>query len=158
MRDITVEEKEVYGDEGVLTRDGFRDTGLIGIPLLMKGRKKYFNEFVLDKALVRKTLKAFYNAPSSLLSANRIKSDTFVTVSSCTGTRKRALELQKRFGAICENMEGAAAAHICTLYDTPLLEIRGISNIVEDRDRSAWDIVLASENCQKVLEKLLRNL
>jgi futalosine hydrolase len=156
--DIAVAEKEVYGDEGVLMRNGFRDTELIGIPLLRKGRKKYFNEFILDKTLVRKTLKSFHDTPCPMPSATRIKSGTFVTVSSCTGTRKRALELQKRFGALCENMEGASVAHICTLYGIPLLEIRGISNIVEDRDRATWDVMLAAENCQRAVQELLRDL
>jgi len=35
-------------------------------------------------------------------------------------------------------MEGAAAAHICALYKVPFMEIRGISNLVTDRDRGSW--------------------
>jgi len=79
-----------------------------------------------------------------------------LTVSACTGTRKRAIELEHRFGAICENMEGAAIAHICTLYGVPVIEMRGISNIVEDRDRSKWNITLAAENCQKAALECIR--
>jgi futalosine hydrolase len=78
-----------------------------------------------------------------------------VTVSSSTGTRKRAKELEKRFNAICENMEGAAVAHLCTLYKIPLFEIRGISNIVGVRDRRTWDLKLASRNCQQVVLETL---
>ena len=37
-------------------------------------------------------------------------------------------------------MEGAAAAHVCVLYGVPFLEVRGVSNMVADRDRSAWDL------------------
>ena len=37
-------------------------------------------------------------------------------------------------------MEGAAAAHICALYEVPFLEIRGISNLVADRDRGSWQV------------------
>ena len=93
-----------------------------------------------------------------------IKTGTFVTVSTVTGTDKRARELEKRFsassasggGAICENMEGAAVAHVCAMYGIPMLEIRGISNIVEDRDRSKWDIKTAAENCQKAVFVLLK--
>lgn len=142
--DIAVAEKEIYGDEGVLAKDGFHGTESIGIPLLKKGRKKYFNEFPLDKNLIKRV--------------TNFKSGTFVTVSTCTGTRKRALELRKRYGAICENMEGAAVAHICAIYGAPMLEIRGISNIVEGRDKNKWDIRLAAENCQKTLIEMLRYL
>ena len=156
--DIAVAEKEVYGDEGVVTKRGFEDTKFIGIPFLKKGRVAYFNEFPLDNTLAEKARKSLHGIPGPLSPSSGIVSGTFVTVSSCTGTRKRALELQKKFGAICENMEGASVAHICTLYGTPLLEIRGISNIVEDRDKAAWDIFLAAENCQNAVAKLLRDL
>ena len=66
-------------------------------------------------------------------------------------TKKRAAEISARFKAICENMEGAAIAHICCLYKIPCIEIRGISNMVEARDVSKWDFKLAAENCQKAL-------
>jgi futalosine hydrolase len=42
-------------------------------------------------------------------------------------------------------MEGAAAAHVCALYGVPFLELRGISNMVGDRDRSTWLIDQAAE-------------
>ncbi len=146
--DIAIAEKEVYGDEGVLLKDGFHGMDFIGIPLLRKGRQKYFNEFPLDKPLVRKAVKAaqLITHYSSLIT---VKKGTFLTVSPCTGTRKRAIELERRSSAICENMEGAAIAHICALYGIPMIEMRGISNIVEDRDRSKWNIELAAATCQK---------
>ena len=52
-------------------------------------------------------------------------------------------------------MEGAAIAQVCTIYKIPMLEIRGISNKVGERDKRKWDLGLASENCQKLLLKLL---
>ncbi len=153
--DIAVAEKEIYGDEGVCLKDGFHTSEVIGIPFLVKSEKKYFNEFPLDKKLLMKALKSFnlITRHSSLIT--KIKSGTFITVSTSTGTFKRARELEKRYNALCENMEGAAVAHICTLYGIPLVEIRGISNIVEDRDTSKWDLRLAAENCQKAVMGLL---
>jgi len=162
--DIAVAEKEVYGDEGVLAKDGFHGAEFIGIPLLKKGRKKYFNELPLDVKLARKVVNTLTVAHLPIPRLARggeggaIKSGTFVTVSTCTGTRKRALELRRRFNALCENMEGAAAAHVCTLYDVPMVEIRGISNIVEDRDRAKWNIPLAAMNCQYAVAELLTHL
>ena len=82
-------------------------------------------------------------------------SGVFATVSACSGTREQALLLQTRFNAICENMEGAAVAHICRLYNVPMLEMRGISNIVEDRDPSAWDIRGASDAVSRAVIALL---
>ena len=53
-------------------------------------------------------------------------------------------------------MEGAAVAHLCTLYKIPLLEIRGISNVVGVRDKRKWNLKLASRNCQQVVLKALQ--
>ncbi|MCK5512174.1 MAG: futalosine hydrolase, partial [Thermodesulfovibrionia bacterium] len=85
----------------------------------------------------------------------RVKSGAFVTVSTSTGTHTRAVELEKRFKAICENMEGAAIAQICTLYNIPMFEIRGVSNIVGVRDKRKWNLPRASDNCQEAVLKMI---
>ena len=46
-------------------------------------------------------------------------------------------------------------AHVSLLYDTPFLEVRGISNMVEDRDISKWDIPLSVEMAQRFLYKCI---
>ena len=160
--DIAIADNEIYGDEGLWLKDGFHKADEIGIPLLKKGRNKYFNEFSTNKKLFKKAVNIL--RITHYASRITIKTGTFVTVSTVTGTDKRARELEKRFsassasggGAICENMEGAAVAHVCAMYGIPMLEIRGISNIVEDRDRSKWDIKTAAENCQKAVFVLLK--
>jgi futalosine hydrolase len=156
--DIVVAAKEVYGDEGVILKDGFHGTKLIGIPLLKKGQKKYFNEFPLDKILMKKTLVAARRTGLNAPRAAKVGAGTFVTVSACTGTRKKAFELEERFGALCENMEGASVAHVCAMYDTPVIELRGISNIVSDRDKGTWNIRLAAVRCQEAVRELLKDL
>lgn len=169
--DIAVASKEIYGDEGVMTlkgwdRPAYRQGRLvprwegvkkIGIPLVQIGKRKYFNEFPFDKKLVKKTLNSVKRITHHA-SRITIKSGSFVTVSVTTGTHKRAVELERRFNAICENMEGAAIVHICTIYKIPMLEIRGISNIVGARDKSKWDLNLASGNCQKAVLKIINSI
>jgi len=149
--DIAVAEKEVYADEGVLLKDGLHSFATTGIPLLKVRGRKYFNEFPADKRLSRLALKASGTiAPC--------KSGVFLTVSACTGTGERAAELTGKFNPICENMEGAAVAHVCRIYGIPFVEIRGISNIVEDRNKEKWDMELAAENCQKAVAQFLEAL
>lgn len=165
--DIVVAEREIYGDEGVMVKDTFYGTEFIGIPLFKKGRKKYFNEFLLDTKLVKKAVSAvkhlpFAHPPIPPLPRGgeggvKVKSGTFVTVSTCTGTVKKALAIEKRFGAVCENMEGASVAHVSAMYDIPLIEIRGISNIVSERDKNKWDTRLAAAHCQEAVMTLLKN-
>jgi futalosine hydrolase len=149
--DMAIATKEIYGDEGVIGPDGWRDMKEIGIPLLQRGNKKHYNENPLDKPLAGKCLK-------SALRVGRARAGHFVTVSGATGTRKRALELEKRFDAVCENMEGAAIAHVCAIYRIPFIEMRGISNTVGVRDRRRWKIKLAAENCQRAFLDLIENV
>lgn len=155
---IAIANKEIYGDEGVLVKDGFSDMRMTGIPLLKKGRKKYFNEFTLDRDSVKTAISASKLFTHHASRITGVRSGSFVTVSTCTGTIKRALELEKRYQAICENMEGAAIAHICAMHDIPMIEIRGISNIVENRDTKKWDIKLAAGNCQKAVMVILNRV
>ena len=149
--DIAVAAKEVYADEGVMLKDGLHSLEATGIPLLKIRGRRYFNEFPADKRLSRLALKVSGTVAPC-------KSGAFLTVSACTGTGKRAGELAGKFGPICENMEGAAVAHICRIYGIPFVGIRGISNIVEDRDMKKWDMELAAENCQKAVLHFLEAL
>lgn len=148
--DVAVAERENYGEEGVLTNEGWKPMEVIS-PLL-KSEKEYYNTFSIDRELsqlaVRTSRDMGFNATSG----------SFVTVSQCSGTRESGEILRKRFNGICENMEGAAVTHICTLYGLPMLEIRGISNIIEERNLNKWNIPLAVSNCNKVVSELVRHV
>jgi len=149
--DIAVATREIYGDEGVITSRGYEGMETIGIPLLQMDGRRYFNEFPVSASLLL--------APSAKVDMTvpagrgdfKMKSGSFVTVSAATGTRRRTEELQRRFKPVCENMEGAAIAQVCAIYKIPMLEVRGISNIVGIRDKRKWNLELASENCQRAV-------
>lgn len=149
--DVVVAESENYGEEGVMTHEGWKPMDFTGFPLLKK-EIEYFNTFPLDRKLCRLALEA-----SKEICLNTI-SGHFITVSQCSGTRISGEILQKRFNGLCENMEGAAVAHICGMYRIPMVEIRGISNIIEERDLEKWNTPLAISNCSKVVNELVRRL
>jgi futalosine hydrolase len=150
--EIAVASREIYGDEGVLAPDGWQPLDLIGIPLWESGGDRFYNVFELPAG----PAEAAVEAATSLRLA--VKHGPFITVSSCSGTDERGDELGRRFGAICENMEGAAAAHLAARHGVDLLEFRGISNIVERRDISRWDIDGAIASVQKVMLRFLEML
>ena len=149
--ELAIATAEIYGDEGVLTADGWHSLELIGIPSVERLGNRYANEFPLSLEAAQKAfqLGASLNLP--------IRRGKFVTVSTCSGTAVRGTELFRLFGGICENMEGAAVAHVALLYGVDALEVRAISNMVEDRDLSRWDIPLAAEMAQRFLLKYLEN-
>ncbi len=149
--DVAVAESENYGEEGVLTKEGWNSMEFTGFPMVKNGRE-YFNTFPMDTKLMQLAVKASKDLRLNAIAGN------FVTVSQSSGTREMGEILKKRFNGICENMEGAAVAHICALYKTPLLEIRGISNIVEERDLKKWKIPLAVLNCNKVVNEVVKKL
>jgi futalosine hydrolase len=149
--DIAVAESENYGEEGVLIKEGWSSMEFTGFPLLKK-EKEYYNTFPLDSSLSRLAAEASKDCGFNVRSGN------FVTVSQCSGTRESGEIIRLRFDGLCENMEGAAAAHICAMYGVPMIEVRGISNIIEDRDLKKWDIDRAALNCNKVILELIRRL
>jgi futalosine hydrolase len=54
-------------------------------------------------------------------------------------------------------MEGAAAALVCARQHIPFCELRGISNLVEDRNLAKWDLAAAAQIAQQALITLLCN-
>ncbi|MCZ7385799.1 MAG: futalosine hydrolase [Candidatus Methanoperedens sp.] len=149
--DIAVAQSENYAEEGILTEDGWKSMEFIGFPLL-KNEKEYFNTFQMDSRVSQLAVKV-----SGDLGFNT-EYGNFITVSQCSGTRESGELLKNRFDGTCENMEGAAVAHICAMYGIPVVEIRGISNIIENRDPKKWNITLAVSNCNKVVSELVKRI
>lgn len=149
---VVLASSETYGDLGVQTPEGWMPADEIGIPLLeaTAARPARFNHFPLDANLVASAGRA----AGPLVAAT----GPFLTMSTVTGIRARGDELHARFGAICESMEGAAAAHVCALHEVPFLEVRGVSNLVEDRNRAAWKIADAADAAQAVALRLAEHL
>nr|WP_297210396.1 futalosine hydrolase [Thermodesulfovibrio sp.] len=93
-------------------------------------------------------------------SLRKLKKGTFLTVSSCTGNLKRANFLERKFNAVCENMEGFAIAKAAQYFNIPTMEIRAISNFVKSRRRllSPIEIKKASEIMQKFIIENISSL
>ena len=82
----------------------------------------------------------------------------FVTVNCVSGMRRRGYMLARQHRALCENMEGAAVARVCDFFQLPLVELRCISNLVEDRDPASWRLRDASRRCGQVVAHLVQEL
>ncbi|WP_261556549.1 futalosine hydrolase [Frankia tisae] len=73
----------------------------------------------------------------------RIVTGTVVSVSTVTGTERRASTLTERLDPVAEAMEGYAVALAARSFGIPATEIRAISNPVGRRDRAAWNLPAA---------------
>lgn len=140
---------EIYGDEGVQAPSGWLSTMEIGIPLLRGAGGDSYNEIPLSRERVA--------AASAALTDCGVAHATgpFVTVSSCSGTAARGAELRARHEAIVESMEGAGYAHVAALYEIPCVEVRGVSNAVEDRDLSRWRLEDAAAVAARAVEHIV---
>ncbi len=144
--DVALAKEEIAGDEGVLTLEGFKDTEFIGIPLIDTAASVIYTTYPAAETPLRRALKTL--ASRQKTDEGHVHVGTFVTLSTCTGTSVRARDLEHRYHGLCENMEGAAAAHVAELHGIPWIEVRGISNVVEDRDLQKWDIPRAAQAAQ----------
>lgn len=136
--DVVCAGMEIYGDLGAQSPGGFLDMEELGFPVV-PGPSPLYNEL-----------------PLQLLPCGR--GMRFVTVSTCTGTEVAASEIVARTRGDVENMEGAAIAHVAHLHQIPVGEIRGISNMVTNRDKSSWRLREASEAAQRAAIDWARTL
>ncbi len=144
LLDLCLAKREVLGDLGVCFMDRIEPLG--PLPFAIK------DQFTLDSDLLTEAC--------SILAENRYEYHlgTFVTVSCVSGTRKRGDMLAGRHQGICENMEGAAVAMVCEEFGLPLIEMRCISNMVEDRNKEKWKIREAAARCGQAAASLLKRI
>jgi futalosine hydrolase len=69
-----------------------------------------------------------------------------ITVNTATGTDLTIKKLVRKYDPDIETMEGAAFFYICLRENIPFIAFRSVSNKVEPRDRSKWNIELALKN------------
>ncbi len=144
LLDICLAEREVLGDFGICYGDRVEpfEQGAFPAQWLFK----------LDSGLLRQA--------RSALAAEAVKAvaGTFVTVNGASALKVRGDHFAERYGAICENMEGAAVARVCELFDLPLVEVRAISNQVEDRSEEPWPIAEAADRAAQAAMLIIKRL
>lgn len=129
--DVVCASVECYGDLGASSPSGFLDMKALGFPI------------------IDADVPLYNDLPMHLFPADRrVK---FVTVSTCTGTDSAARAIAARTGGAVENMEGAAVAHVALLHGVPAGEVRGISNLVTDRDTGSWRLKEAAAAAQEAV-------
>jgi futalosine hydrolase len=150
--DLVVASEEIYGDEGAATPAGFLDMQDLGFALAERGGDHWFNRFPADADLLARGHRLIAQA---LGTQRRVTRGPLVTVSTCSGSAAAGSEMVRRTEGLGENMEGAAVAQLCARFGVPFFEVRGISNLVEDRDLSRWDLPAAAAAAQQAIRALL---
>ncbi len=69
-----------------------------------------------------------------------------ITVNTASGSKELIDQRKSKYFPDIESMEGAAAFFVCLQNSIPIIQVRSISNLVEPRDREAWELDLAIQN------------
>lgn len=78
-----------------------------------------------------------------------------ITSAIVTGTTSRAFVLAHRFRADVESMEGFAVLRAAQLAGIPAIEVRGVSNLVGERESNGWDFRAGAAAAVATTEALL---
>lgn len=92
------------------------------------------------------------------LATNSLKPVRAITVNTATGSELTIKKLIKKFNPDIETLEGATFFYICAMEKVSFLAFRAISNRVEPRDKSKWDIPLALKSLSEKLEDFFLKL
>ena len=154
--DIAVATEEIDVQLGVEAANASASPiGALPFPVMTAGDHRITNRFPLDASaadMAATILKEVFKAKD----APRIIKGRFITVSTITATDQTADKYDRAYHPCMEQMEGAAAAHLAILHDIPLLEIRGVSNIVGVRKPDHWDLPLAARRAGDAVYELIR--
>lgn len=145
--DLVLATQEAYSDTGSSGPAGWSSAKDLGLPIAQMHGAELGGVFPFDPRLVEWAAGVLQAAGfrGGDGGAPAVLAGPFVTSSMVTGTDEEARVLAERWGAVAESMEGAAAAHVCALFGVPFLELRSISNVVGERDRSKWLVGQAVE-------------
>ncbi len=148
LGDVVIATQEAYSDVGATSPQGWIPAKDLGLSIAEIAGVESGGVFPCDPELVEWALESLRAAglclPTGEGGVPGVWAGPFVTSSTVTGIDREARLLQERWGAVAESMEGAAAAQVCALFGVPFLEVRAISNLVGDRERSGWQIERAT--------------
>jgi len=100
------------------------------------------DEMGFGKSVFNENAIPFLNLPSVI----KLKCVNSITVNTVHGNQESIDRVSLRLNPEIENMEGASAFYAAQQRGIYSLQIRSISNLVEKRDRSNWQIDLAIHN------------
>jgi len=140
---VVLIEEEFLGDLGVEEDNRFKDA--------FDMKLENANEFPFRKKGLANPWLEKYN----LLELAKV---TSVTVNEVSTRRERILQLQKKYVADIESMEGAALHYVGLQTNTPFIQIRAVSNVVGERDKSKWQVNDALAHLTNTILQLLDRL
>ena len=85
----------------------------------------------------------------------KLESVNGITVNTVHGNKESINKVINMFNPDVESMEGAAFFMVCKSFNTSCIQIRSISNMIEERNQDNWDLPLAINNLHIALQKII---
>ena len=131
LGDVLEVSQDCFSEMGVQNRDNFLNMSDIG--------------FDVDTTFQ-------YSPQTNLVQARGI------TVNTVHGKNEAIEEVVKRLNPDLESMEGAAFMMVCQKFNIRFIQIRSVSNYVEERNKEKWNLDLAIRNLNIQLRTIINNL
>jgi futalosine hydrolase len=139
---VTVKQ-EMLADMGVYETDGYHDIFELGLA---------------EKNMPPFEQGAIVNHHDYLIDAASLPDVSAVSVNEISTSTEKINVFAEKYKADIESMEGAALHYVCAMQQIPFIQIRGISNLVGERDKTKWKIpesMLAATNaCINLINKI----
>ena len=142
LEEVVLVKEDNFGDLGIDENGNF--TTLFDNGFLDKNDLPYINGTLLNNNL--------------LLQKSKLPVAKAITVNKITNDHLQIKNIQQKFIAEVESMEGAAFHYVCLQQKVNFLQIRAISNIVGERDKTKWKMKDAIENLNKELLEIIKTL
>jgi|SRR5690606_15045251 len=110
-----------------------------------------FEEISLGQSCYQEKLPEKLRRCSAIDELNTMKA---ITVNTVHGNQESIKKIITRINPDLESMEGAAVFYVADKLDIPVLQVRSISNYVEERNREAWNMHTAIINLNNWLNRL----
>jgi len=96
--------------------------------------------------------------PSAILEKIPLPAATAITVNMVSDNFVHNENFRQKYHADIESMEGAAFHYVCLQHKINFLQVRSLSNVVGERDKSRWVIDSSIRNLNDELVKIIDNL
>ncbi|MEP6927474.1 MAG: futalosine hydrolase [Ginsengibacter sp.] len=142
MGSVVVIKADTFGDIGIDEHENFKTLFETGF-----GNE---NDFPFTDGWLKNNHEYF--AHSSLPVANAI------TVNKITDDKIQIKKMIEKFTPDIESMEGAGFHYVCLQQKIKFLQLRSISNVVGERDKTKWKLKEAIMTLNVELKKLIKNI
>ncbi|MCF6156793.1 MAG: futalosine hydrolase [Candidatus Brocadia sp.] len=136
--------EEVVADLGAEDREIFLDA--TELHLLPPDQFPYHAGKLLNKTL------------DSVYGVSALKRVKGISVNKVHGYQYSIDKTVSKYQPDIESMEGAAFFYACLMERVPCLQIRAISNYIEDRNKDRWNIPLAIGNLNNIALKIIHHI